>query len=122
MLFPVQRLVIPKLISNLKSQLFRPGDVCVSAPTGSGKTLAFVLPIVQSLRNRVVPRVRALVVLPTQDLATQVKTKNYCLYFFDHVIYAQSSFCLRLTFLKVNFAQGQIFSRSTLLEVNFSQG
>ena len=46
--------------------------MCVSAPTGSGKTLAFVLPIVQALRNRVVPRVRALVVLPVQDLATQV--------------------------------------------------
>jgi len=48
----------------------------VSAPTGSGKTLAFVLPIIQSLRSRIVPRVRALAVLPTQvpgnDLAKTV--------------------------------------------------
>jgi ATP-dependent RNA helicase DDX51/DBP6 len=40
--------------------------MCVSAPTGSGKTLAFVLPIIQSLKSRTVPRVRALAVLPTQ--------------------------------------------------------
>ena len=58
--------------STISIPQFRPHDVCVSAPTGSGKTLAFVLPIVQALRNRVVPRVRALVVLPVQDLATQV--------------------------------------------------
>ena len=46
--------------------MFRPHDVCVSAPTGSGKTLAFVLPIVQALKGRIVPKVRALVVLPVQ--------------------------------------------------------
>ena len=27
--------------------VFRPPDICCSAPTGSGKTLAFVVPIVQ---------------------------------------------------------------------------
>ncbi|KAJ2335984.1 ATP-dependent RNA helicase dbp6, partial [Coemansia sp. RSA 2681] len=48
-------------------------DLCVSAPTGSGKTLAFVLPIVEKLRVRLVVRLRALVVLPTKDLAHQVK-------------------------------------------------
>jgi len=69
--FPVQRQVIPHLLAPSKTSL-RPSDVCVSAPTGSGKTLAFVLPIVQALRGRVVTRVRALVILPVQDLATQV--------------------------------------------------
>lgn len=34
---------------------------------------AFVIPIVQALKSRVVPRVRALVILPVQELATQVK-------------------------------------------------
>ena len=52
----------------------RPCDICVSAPTGSGKTLAFVLPIIQSLKTRVVPRVRALAVLPTQVPQAQ----SYC--------------------------------------------
>ena len=48
-------------------------DLLVSAATGSGKTLAFALPIVSSLINRIVCRVRAVVVLPTRDLALQVK-------------------------------------------------
>jgi len=49
-----------------------PSDVCVSAPTGSGKTLAYAVPIVEVLSSRVVSRLRALVVLPTRDLVTQV--------------------------------------------------
>ena len=68
--FPVQQQVIPKLLD--VNSKYRPNDLCVSAPTGSGKTLAFVLPIVQSLTGRLVPRVRAVAVLPTQDLASQV--------------------------------------------------
>ncbi len=41
---------------------------------------AFVLPIVQALRGRVVPRVRALVILPVQELAAQVFKvfQTYC--------------------------------------------
>ena len=70
--FPVQRQVIPQLINTVQRKFFRPSDICVSAPTGSGKTLAFVLPIVQALKSRIVPRVRALVILPVQDLAAQV--------------------------------------------------
>jgi len=70
--FPVQRQIIPFLLKTGHNQYYRPNDVCVSAPTGSGKTLAFVLPIVHSLKSRMVPKVRALVVLPTQDLAVQV--------------------------------------------------
>ena len=68
--FPVQRQVIPHLLH--PNPFYRPADLCVSAPTGSGKTLAFVLPLVQLLSKRVVPRVRALVLLPVQDLAAQV--------------------------------------------------
>jgi len=68
--FPVQRQVIPYLLEF--SPRYRPSDLCVSAPTGSGKTLAFVLPIVQALTGRMVPRVRAITVLPTQNLALQV--------------------------------------------------
>lgn len=72
-LFPVQLAVIPWLMqSKEQSLLIRPSDICVSAPTGSGKTLAFVLPIVQSLKDRVVCAVRALVVLPVSELAIQV--------------------------------------------------
>lgn len=48
-------------------------DLCINSPTGSGKTLAYALPIVQMLSTRIVKCLRALVVLPTRDLALQVK-------------------------------------------------
>ncbi|MFI5299844.1 MAG: DEAD/DEAH box helicase [Polyangiales bacterium] len=55
--------------------VMRGGDVVVSAPTGSGKTAAFVLPILQRLsaEGRSTPRsVRALIVVPTRELAAQI--------------------------------------------------
>lgn len=47
-------------------------DLCVNSPTGSGKTLSYALPIVQMLATHSVKCLRALVVLPTRDLAVQV--------------------------------------------------
>lgn len=46
-------------------------DVLISAMTGSGKTAAFVLPILQRLllRNKRLAVTRALIVLPTRELA-----------------------------------------------------
>lgn len=68
-LFPVQIAVWQETIG--------PGaferDLCINSPTGSGKTLAYALPIVQLLSTRAVKCLRALVVLPTRDLALQVK-------------------------------------------------
>lgn len=68
-LFPVQLAVWQEAIG--------PGcferDLCINSPTGSGKTLAYALPIVQMLSTRSVKYLRALVVLPTRDLALQVK-------------------------------------------------
>ncbi|KAJ1830934.1 ATP-dependent RNA helicase dbp6 [Coemansia sp. RSA 2711] len=74
-LFAVQAAVIPVLraaqaLTRLRQHV---RDVCVSAPTGSGKTLAYVVPIVERLRPRVEVRLRALVVLPTKELARQVR-------------------------------------------------
>ncbi|KAF9153609.1 ATP-dependent RNA helicase dbp6 [Linnemannia schmuckeri] len=73
--FAVQTAVIPVLMRarHLGDIRRAPGDLCVSAPTGSGKTLAYVLPIIEILSQRVVTRLRALVVLPTRDLCIQVK-------------------------------------------------
>ncbi|CAH2295461.1 ATP-dependent RNA helicase DDX51 [Pelobates cultripes] len=76
--FPVQAEVIPAILESCSHGFllgrggYRPSDICVSAPTGSGKTLAFVVPIVQTLMDRVVCEVRALVLLPTKELAQQV--------------------------------------------------
>jgi|EP00505_MAST-04D_sp_SCG-Rhode-Island_P003556 ATP-dependent RNA helicase DDX51/DBP6 len=72
--FSIQRQALPFI---LKGDEYRTGcheDVCVSAPTGSGKTLVFVIATLQMLLDRVVTRLRALVVLPSRDLAIQVKS------------------------------------------------
>ncbi|KAJ3399476.1 ATP-dependent RNA helicase dbp6 [Chytriomyces hyalinus] len=91
-LFPVQQAVLPRLLLSRFSSSPRtpPGDLLVSSATGSGKTLAYVLPILEYLisgtssisssstaysnMGRVIPRLRALIVVPTRDLAVQVKT------------------------------------------------
>lgn len=70
--FPVQRLVIPQLLRNNARLCVQPRDMCVSAPTGSGKTIAYAVPILQSLKNRSTVRLRALLLLPSRELATQV--------------------------------------------------
>ncbi|TQF16777.1 DEAD/DEAH box helicase [Myxococcus llanfairpwllgwyngyllgogerychwyrndrobwllllantysiliogogogochensis] len=64
---PVQRAAIPAVL--------RGGDVWASAPTGSGKTAAFVLPLLEALAQS--PggnprRTRALIVVPTRELAAQI--------------------------------------------------
>ncbi|XP_050452339.1 probable ATP-dependent RNA helicase Dbp73D [Cataglyphis hispanica] len=73
-LFPVQSSIIKWLHKcNMDRKFGRwLRDTCVSAPTGSGKTLAYVLPIVQELQTRLVPKIRCLIVLPVQELAAQV--------------------------------------------------
>ncbi|XP_027699966.1 ATP-dependent RNA helicase DDX51 isoform X1 [Vombatus ursinus] len=76
--FPVQAAVIPALLESASHGFlvgrggYQPSDICVSAPTGSGKTLSFVIPVIQVLLERVVCHIRALVVLPTKELAQQV--------------------------------------------------
>ncbi|XP_068626634.1 probable ATP-dependent RNA helicase Dbp73D [Battus philenor] len=80
-LFPVQEKVIPFILNEHKlSYPLWPHDICVSAPTGSGKTLTFVLPIIQVLLNQIGHYIRALIVLPVQELAIQVAKvcKKFC--------------------------------------------
>ncbi|MTD86101.1 DEAD/DEAH box helicase, partial [Escherichia coli] len=50
-----------------------PRDLCISAPTSSGKTLAYVVPIIEVLHKRTIPQLRALILVPTRDLAVQVR-------------------------------------------------
>jgi superfamily II DNA/RNA helicase len=76
-LFPVQAAVWRELAGGLSTA----HDLCICAPTGSGKTLSYALPVLQSLasagggaRQGGVHLLRALVVLPTRDLAVQVST------------------------------------------------
>lgn len=76
--FPVQCKVIPELMTSSRGPLLTtvsgasPSDVCVCAPTGCGKTLSYVVPIVSILMSRTARYLRALIVVPSKDLALQV--------------------------------------------------
>ena len=48
-------------------------DICGKAKTGSGKTLAFGLPLLERVAKADARRPRALVLVPTRELANQVK-------------------------------------------------
>jgi len=67
---PVQLQAVPLVLAGR--------DVLVSAETGSGKTLAFCLPVLQALAENQLPpagrqrRVRALILVPTRELAVQI--------------------------------------------------
>ena len=70
--FPIQRRAIPLVLRGDSRVSGLHEDVCVSAPTGSGKTIVYAVATVQALIKRVIPRLRALVILPSRDLAIQV--------------------------------------------------
>lgn len=61
---PIQEKVIPLILADEK-------DVIGQASTGTGKTAAFGLPIVEML-GRSNKKIRAIIILPTRELAVQV--------------------------------------------------
>ena len=73
--FPIQAAILPDCLAGR--------DICGCAPTGSGKTLAFGLGVLSRLvptagrerrgRRRGGGRPRALILVPTRELATQVE-------------------------------------------------
>lgn len=73
--FSVQVSVYKMLLEDIKKNKLSPdfrGDILVNASTGSGKTLAYCVPIIEALHNRIVPRVRAVILVPTRPLIQQV--------------------------------------------------
>jgi superfamily II DNA/RNA helicase len=62
--FPVQSLTIPDALSGR--------DICGKARTGSGKTLAFGLPLIERIGKSQPRMPRAVVLVPTRELAAQV--------------------------------------------------
>lgn len=65
--YPIQTAAIPAILSGK--------DILGIAQTGSGKTACFVLPVLQQLQQKPVAKnrhVRALVLVPTRELAVQV--------------------------------------------------
>ena len=66
--YPVQEAVIPAVLNGK--------DIFGIAPTGSGKTASFVLPILDLLIDKPEPKnrhVRALILVPTRELAVQTE-------------------------------------------------
>ena len=63
--FPIQEKTIPDILAGR--------DVCGKAKTGSGKTLAFGLPLLQLLPRAEPGRPTGLALVPTRELATQVR-------------------------------------------------
>lgn len=65
--FPIQSAAIPDALAGR--------DVCGRAPTGSGKTFAFGLPMLVGLERARSNRPRALVLVPTRELADQIRSE-----------------------------------------------
>jgi superfamily II DNA/RNA helicase len=63
--FAIQEMTIPDILAGR--------DVCGKAKTGSGKTLAFGLPLLQILPKAQPGRPTGLALVPTRELATQVR-------------------------------------------------
>lgn len=62
--FPIQEQTIPIALTGQ--------DIIGQAKTGTGKTFGFGLPLIQSLGSDPEPGVKALIVVPTRELAVQV--------------------------------------------------
>ena len=63
--FPIQVATLPDALAGR--------DVCGRAPTGSGKTIAFGIAVVTAATGSAPRRPRALVLVPTRELASQVQ-------------------------------------------------
>jgi len=63
--FPIQEMTIPDILAGR--------DVCGKAKTGSGKTLAFGLPMLQILGKAKPGKPTGIALVPTRELATQVR-------------------------------------------------
>lgn len=76
---PVQAKAIPAALEGK--------DLMVSAETGSGKTVAFLLPVLNKLLDENPPNTgtRALILLPTRELAIQIKKTCDILAKFTHI-------------------------------------
>jgi superfamily II DNA/RNA helicase len=80
---PIQEQAIPEILKGR--------DLLGTAQTGTGKTAAFILPILHKLSEDVKEGVRALVIVPTRELAVQIEQQvqgfSYYVYITSIAIY-----------------------------------
>lgn len=91
---PIQRAAIPAIL--------RGRDVWASAETGSGKTAAFILPLLELLGStpKAVPNgARALVLVPTRELAAQIEQATRS---FQRCLPAPLKICLAVGGVSIN--------------------
>jgi ATP-dependent RNA helicase RhlE len=76
---PVQEQAIPAILENR--------DILASAQTGTGKTAAFLLPIIQKIitQKHKAHHIKALIIVPTRELAIQIDQNMEALSYFTHV-------------------------------------
>lgn len=74
---PIQEQAIPEIIKGK--------DIIGCAQTGTGKTAAFVLPILNKLSNREENAIKALIIVPTRELAVQIEQQIQGLSYFISV-------------------------------------
>jgi ATP-dependent RNA helicase RhlE len=75
---PVQTQVIPKILEGR--------DIIASAQTGTGKTAAFLLPVIHKIiTTKHDDHIKALVIVPTRELAVQIDQHLEGLSYFTHV-------------------------------------
>ena len=80
---PVQAGLIPQALDGV--------DVIAQARTGTGKTASFAIPILEDLEPaRDVPGVQALVLVPTRELAVQVRDE------FEKLAHGQRVHCVAI--------------------------
>ena len=81
-------------------------EIIGCAPTGSGKTLAFLLPIVKHLKSPKSDGFRAIILVPTRELAKQIHRE---------FIWISRGSGLRIHLIKnVNFAEKKFSTQSSL--------
>ena len=64
-------------------------DLVAVAQTGTGKTAAFALPILQSLDHKL-PKIQALVLVPTRELGQQVAREFFLFSKYTHRVFAEA--------------------------------
>lgn len=71
---PIQARAIPKILAGK--------DLIACAQTGTGKSAAFILPLLHQLAEKQINKVRALVLVPTRELAIQLEQQIQGLSYF----------------------------------------